>query len=450
MSLAVRGVRNSFRNKTRSGAVVLVLALAVGLTLSMLVVNKAVAARLADVHDRLDRTVTAQPVFDPGGGEAPTLSAEQLDRVRGLPHVGSAHGYVWGELKPPEPEEKPDPTAGGAAPAHMIGGVSGDTNLVSGIDPEQVGAPMGMVFPLQLSGTDAGATQDGTPFTILSGRKLAPEDRRGAIVSDKIAERNGLSVGGTFTAFGETFTVVGIAAAGEFDQVGVVMTAATVFELGEATGYSQIIASADDVDHLGEVADAMSELLGETVRVESKTSAALQATQGLSAVHRITWLGFLICLFAAAAIVFFTLAMTVRERRREVGVLKAIGGTTRGVIAQFGIEAATLVLAGTVLGLGVAAVGGNLVAKILVATNGPAGSGTGTGSAATVVSTSDGAVVGGGGDSAADLVGTLAAGLDWRAVGLGLLCALGIALLGSVLPAWLIARVRPAEVLRGE
>ncbi|MEV0643857.1 FtsX-like permease family protein [Phytomonospora sp. NPDC050363] len=450
MSVAARGIKNTFRNKTRGGAVILVLAIVVGLTLSMLVANEAVASRLATVRAELDTTITAMPAFSQNAEEMGYLSAEQLERVRALDHVAGAEGIAQGMLELPKSEED---QAGG--PKVMLGapnGAKGTTNLESAVDGSKMGAPEGMKFPITVTGTDGNLTSRGVPLSVVDGRALEAADERGAIVSDQVAEKNGLAVGDTFTAFEETFTVVGIATTGEYDDVGVVMTAATLMDLGELDGYNNIVVEVDDVAALPAVGDALGELLGDTVEIRTESQSALEATQGLESVDRITWLGFLICLLCAAVIVFFTLALTVRERRKEVGVLKAIGATSRGVVAQFGIEAVTLVLAATVLGLGVTMLTSNLIADVLVTTNTPAAedtTGAMTGGGPGKVTR----VMGPGGEepqSAADLIGEVTAGLGWNTLALGVASALGIALLGSVVPAWLIARVRPAEVLRGE
>jgi len=453
MSVAARGIKNTFRNKVRGSAVVLVLAVVVGLTLSMLVANEAVAARLASVHEQLDTTITAAPAFEPGAEDVGLLTADQLAQVKGLDHVATASGTIGGMLEQPKTEEEEQ--AGGGpkiALGGAMGGAKGTTDLESAIDGVKMGAPEGMKFPVQVNGTDDNLNGRGEPLDVTDGRALEAGDDRGAVLSDKLAEKNGLAVGDTFMAFDETFTVVGIAATTEeFDSVGVAMLAPTVMELGDVEGYNSIVAQVDDVDNLASVSDAMGALFGGAVEVRTESASALEATTGLATVDRITWMGFLICLLCAAVIVFFTLALTVRERRKEVGVLKAIGGTTRGVIAQFGIEAVTLVLVATVLGLGVTLMTSNMIADVLVTTNTPAAAAAGqdmVGGGGRVMKT-----VGPDGEepkTASDLIGEVTAGLGGENLALGVLCALGIALLGSVVPAWLIARVRPAEVLRGE
>ncbi|GLZ77852.1 hypothetical protein Afil01_26590 [Actinorhabdospora filicis] len=452
MSVAVRGIRNTFRNKIRGGAVVLVLAIVIGLTLSMLVANEAVAARLESVRSKLDTTVTAAPAFAPKGEDTQPLTADQLTAIRGLDHVASATGIVQGMLEAPSDGED-DKSGGPRVSIAGPSGAKGTTNLESGVDAAAMGAPAGVKFPIMVGGTDGTVNARGQALDITDGRALQASDTRGAVISDQLAKKNGLSVGGTFTAFDQTFTVVGIAASGgTFDDVGVVMTAETLMDLGDQSGYTSIVAKADDVANLEAVKTKIGELLGGAVEVHAETETALQATQGLETVERITRLGFLICLFCAAVIVFFTLALTVRERRKEVGVLKAIGATTRGIVGQFGVEAVTLVLAATILGLGVAALTSNVIADVLVSTNTPANEAGGKmpGMPAGAKAVRIAGPGGGEPESAADLIGEVTAGLGWDTLGLGAATALVIAVLGAAAPAWLIARVRPAEVLRGE
>ncbi|ADD41790.1 ABC transporter permease [Stackebrandtia nassauensis] len=464
MSVAIRGVKNALRNKIRTAAVCLVLAVAIGLTLSMLIANRAVDAKLTALRDDMDTTITANPAFEPKPGqqddksseedsaedESTLLTEEQLEAVRDLDHVDSVSATLTGMLETPTDESE---ESGGKGPITRMGGpggVTGETDLESPIDADDVGAPEGAKFPVPLNGVTNNVDADGKPFTLTDGEQLSDGDTRGALVSDKVAEKNGLDVGDTFTAFDEEFTVVGIAKTGEYDSIGVTMLAATVQELSEEDGYSGFTIEVDDAENLEAVTEAIGEELGSTVEVRSSSDSAMQAVSGLESVKQISWIGFLVSLMCAAVIVFFTLTMTVRERRKEVGVLKAIGGTNRGVIGQFVTEAVTLVVLGTVLGLGVAAASSNVISDVLVSSNTPseAESDKLTNGGPGIVKAGPGGPESS--QSAADLIGDVAAGIGWDTLGLGLLVALGIAILGSAVPAYLIARVRPAEVLRGE
>lgn len=144
--------------------------------------------------------------------------------------------------------------------------------------------------------------------------------------------------------------------------------------------------------------------------------------------------------------------MIVRERRREIGVLKAIGGSNRSIVSQFVVEAIVLVAMGAFVGFGVAAVSSNSIAGALVSSN------------ASQVEDEDTPPISGGqrgnfkalnlnGDSdtsAKDLIGNVTTNISAKSMGYGLLAAIGIAIIGSAIPAWFITKIRPAEVLRGE
>lgn len=450
MSVIARGARNALRNKARTGAVILVLAIAIGLTLSMLVAGEAVRGKLSDLRDNMDATVTVLPGFEPGADvdDLPGLDDEELEAVSASPHVAAATATVGGMLQPPQDPDAE--TEGEMGVAFGPGSEPGETDLESGMDAEAVGAPEGIAFPIPVTGTTGDRDGMGAEYRVTEGE--LPAGDREAVVSDQLAEANGLQIGDTFSAYGEEFTVVGIAESeSEFDSVGVVMTVEAVREFTENSGYDAIAVEVDDVDNVEAAVDAISDAVGPGFDVRSNADMLLQVSAGLSTVADITTIGFWVALGASALIVFFTLAMTVRERRKEVGVLKAIGSTNRRVIVQFGTEAIVLVSLATIIGLAVATLSSGFMADVLVATN--AG-----GVPENVDGMRDAVVVAGPtGDAsfdpmgqAADLAGSITASVGWGTLGIGALVALGIAVSGSAVPAWLIARVRPAEVLRGE
>ena len=72
---------------------------------------------------------------------------------------------------------------------------------------------------------------------------------------------------------------------------------------------------------------------------------------------------------AGAIIILLAMIMIVRERRREIGVIKAIGGTNRSVMTQFTSEALTLTVMGGIVGLAIGiAVSGPMTSSLV--TNG--------------------------------------------------------------------------------
>ena len=139
-------------------------------------------------------------------------------------------------------------------------------------------------------------------------------------------------------------------------------------------------------------------------RVADAEGAVLGRASGLMAL--IAFMG----VFGAALTVASALTAGVLERRVEIGLLKSLGARDATVIALFLAEAAVLALAG---GLAGSAAGALLARAISVSVFG--------------------------------------APIAIRPISipLAIACALGITLLGSVLPVRRITGLRPAEVLRG-
>jgi len=145
-------------------------------------------------------------------------------------------------------------------------------------------------------------------------------------------------------------------------------------------------------------------------------------------------------------IVLLAMIMIVRERRREIGVIKAIGGSNRKVIGQFVSEALTLTVIGAVVGLGLGVLVSGPMTKSLVTSQGSTAQATQGGSGP------NGSVRAfrGGlsqlGTNLTQVTASLTPQIFISAIGITLF----IAIIGSAVPAWFIARVRPAEVLRTE
>jgi putative ABC transport system permease protein len=149
---------------------------------------------------------------------------------------------------------------------------------------------------------------------------------------------------------------------------------------------------------------------------------------------------------AGAAIILLAMIMIVRERRREIGVIKAIGGTNRKVITQFITEALTLTVIGSVVGLTLGVLVSGPMTSSLVSSQ----SNTSSTSVRGGEGGGPGAMIQGGfnriGSNFTQVTSSITPEIFASAVGITLL----IAIIGSAVPAWFIARVRPAEVLRSE
>lgn len=462
MSVVVRGAKNAFRNWLRTGAVVIILAIGIGLSLSMLVARQAVEARIAELKENLGTTLLVHPAGSRGfeGGGEP-LTTEQVTALQSLAHVKAVDATLSFTLTN---ENSPNQNfmfrgPGGASAS------TGKTNLSSSIDAGSLGRrfagggettqmPQNISLPIRGLGLDGTTTAEGTKLTITEGRALTTSDTDKALVGKDLAAKNNLKLDSTFTAYGRTFTVVGIFDQGtKFENDVVAIPLAQAQSLGNQAGQvGSIVVTVDSIENLASVQQAIKDKLGtDKADVTSTDGTAQTAIDSLQSVQQVTLIGFVASLAAAAIITLLIMTVIVRERRREIGVLKAIGGSNRTIVAQFVVEALVLVVMGAIVGLGVALVSSNGIANALVKnstsenTNAPTREG----------SMSRGAMRtfrfdGRGVQDTANLVNEVTTSVGPLTILWGLLAAIGIAIVGSAVPAWFIAKVRPAIVLRGE
>jgi putative ABC transport system permease protein len=303
----------------------------------------------------------------------------------------------------------------------------------------------------------AGGAGGGGTLKITSGQAFdASKDAAVALVGTDLATKNNLSVGSTFTAYGTTITVVGLFDAGNtFSNAGLIMPLATIQRLSSQVGdITSATVTVDSVSNLDAVTSSIKSKLGSAADVTSSEDRATNAIAPLESIRNVSIISLIGAVVAGAVIVLLTMLMIVRERRREIGILKAIGSTNAKVMGQFMGEAATFTLLGAVVGLLIGIVGASPVTHMLATS---AQNSTTSGGVQMVGSSSGGGFATFGGGRALRAIGlgrqnltALHAAVGWSILVYGFLAALAIALVGSAIPAFMISKVRPAEVMRSE
>jgi putative ABC transport system permease protein len=480
MSVTTRGVKNAFRNTIRSISITAILALTIALALVMLLSLKAVQARIDDVKGSVGNTVTVSPAGARGfqGGGEP-LTAAEIAKIEDTAHVKSVTSTL----------EDRWVTEGTTQPTGPNGETqsSGTTNLQSAIDPGTLGTrnnsndgstenggstvggnfPQGnFTLPITVTGTTAPgstAVSGVNSFKLTSGVAIdGTSSDYVALVGKDLAKKNNLTAGSTFTAYGQTITVKGIYDTGNtFTNAGMIMPLPALQKLSSQTGdVTSAIVTVDSVDHLDATVSALEKKLGSKADVVSDATASADTLSSLDNVKTIATYSLIGALVAGSVIIFLSMLMIVRERRREIGVLKAIGSSNAKISWQFVTEALTLTGMAAVVGVIAGVILSNPVLDALVSSSsnsangpsfssGPGGPGGGPGAAG------GGAIRVGGGITRGftqfgDVLSNVQAHVGVSILLYGLLAAVLIAIIGTAFPSWLIAKIRPAEVMRTE
>jgi putative ABC transport system permease protein len=213
--------------------------------------------------------------------------------------------------------------------------------------------------PFMIAGTDLREAQKTSPYWFVAGEW--PQASGEALIGREVAERINLAEGSGFTITGtdsrgesgsRDFIVTGIVQTGGTEEAFVFASREDVDEFMADTGVIDVVecsvsASAAELDGIaarieGNVADAASLPVK---RVTQSEGAVLTKLQSL------IWLVTIIVLMLTMICVATTMMAVVTERRKEIGLKKALGASDKSITGEFLGEGLLLGVLGGVLGI---------------------------------------------------------------------------------------------------
>jgi len=446
-----------------------------GLALSMLIANKAVTNKINTVKASVGNTITISPAgFSGFSSVNNSLTTAQLSSVSKLKYITSVDESLTDRLTTIGSSEPTFPGAGASSAATS----NNQTSLTSPVTINFGGGggggghffinggsslPTNFSPPITIVGTNNPTQINSENLTIVSGKTInGTLDTNDALISQKMATKNNLKVGSTFTAYSSTMTVNGIFTSSSSTQTSsnsVIVALPTEQRLsGQSSDVTAAIANVDSLDDLNSATNEIKNQLGSSADVVSSVTEANNTVAPLNSVKSISVYSLIGAIIAGGVIILLTMVMIVRERTREIGVIKAIGGSNNRIAVQFMSEAVTLTLIGAIIGILLGAIAGNPITKLLVSNT----------STSTSLSPSSRFGGGGGGFAgggagghfisgghgvfgfARDNITNIHSAVGWSILIYGLASALIIAIIGSGAVSYFISKIRPAEVLRSE
>lgn len=469
MNPMIRGMRSAFRVPLRSGAIVLMIAISIGLILSMLAARSSINAKISSVESSTANQITVSPAGMQGGfGNAQSpLTSANLTTIQKTAHAASTNATLTDRLT------NQDAASSNSSSDTHEPGESSSSSATTSLTPSQTlgafgarqmgqsGSGMSNFTPtprITVTGTN-NPSEEVTSSQIMSGSPFSGTiSSNVAMVGTNLASKNNLKVGSTFTAYGQTITVGAIYKTNNnFSDNGLIMPLTTVQNLsGQSGDISSITVYADSSNNVSALVSNLKKSLGSSADITSDAAEADNLVTPLKSIATLAIVGVLAAAGAGAVIILLAMTIVVRERRREVGVMKAIGAKTSKIITQFSTEAFTLTLIGGVIGLAIGIAMASPVTSLL-ASNASSTSSSQTPGGMPGMGSQGGAGRSGGmggfnrvGGQLRQNLTTITSTISLSTIALSVSALFVIALLGSIIPSLLISKVKPAEILRSE
>ena len=228
--------------------------------------------------------------------------------------------------------------------------------------------------PVTVEGIDPATDREIRDLVLVRGVDLAPDTQESILVTEALAAERGLDLGSTVTLYGagapQTLRVIGIVAGDGPVPTPFGRTAWMTLDAAQQLFGTDAV-TAVDVDLARDastdvvVAGLETRLTSDPYVLELPADIADRLRGSTRDIRTTLALIAAVVLFVGAFLIFNTLSMTVVERVREVGLLRAAGATRRQVMGMFLLQALVVGIIGTVVGIALGLALGAIVVAFL-------------------------------------------------------------------------------------
>lgn len=335
MSFFTLMIKNPFRNRTRATLAIIGIAIGIATIVALGMVTGGLQSSTQSTLKAGSAEITVTKIgsgnFGSSGGAMDESLVTDLKNTNGVKDTA-------GILR----VNSNVSTSSGGSGFGSMGGF-----LVNGIDSSK----------LALVGIDS---VNGTIFTNGSSNEI--------IIGKTVAQNLNKTVGSTIDIYGTEFEVTGIFESGNFIyDTGAFTSLSTLQNLTNNTGkVSYIQVKVNDNANASQVSKTIQDERPNDLSATTAVDQANRINQSLGMIDTASWAISLLAIVIGGVGVINTMIMSVFERTREIGVLKAVGWKDRRILGMILGESIILTLVAAVVGIILGIVAVEIIFKLFI------------------------------------------------------------------------------------
>ena len=448
MGTIIRGIKNISRNKSRNIAMILTISILLSLVLMMINMDFSSNHMIKSIKRRLGNRFDVWGT-SPREEEVGSIDESLVDEILKIDSVKSINRNIEGifhskKLKPQSGETK-----------RIIKEEDGDTTIIEEIQEttrSESGEEISTEHTFYLYGTEDASMipelQENV-IILIKGNLFKKTDieQNVALVEKHFAERNRLKVGSEFIVNTEKIKVCGIyeyaPSVGGNEIIYIPFkTAQRLLDFeGKTPSLTVTVDSIDDVEKtMNYINNVMSDgkmMAGQNIGKYQEVIISLGKIKNITKITMIS------TFTVGILIILLIMFINVRQRTREIGILKAIGASNLNISSQFLVESITLCIIALIISTVIILGANQIIANFIVQE---------TSFAPELISEMKSEMEEGLIETSPLSVelGKLEIIFSPQILIFAILLTFLLGIVGSLLPAYYISKLRPAEVLRFE